>query len=403
MRGLVRRLAAVLGVPALCVMTGCAGFWVYPGTAKSSTGTGSTAGDYVYVANYNSLSISGFAVGSTGALSPTTGSPVSLNVAPTAMVVNPADSLLFVSVNGGIYSYSIGTGGVLTAQTSGYSSGLGDVVSMDVSPDGQWLIALGPVITTSNDVTLYVFAINSSTGALTSQTGVGGQTYNITGSAPIAQALKVASLSLNGNSNGEDVFVALGTAGDLIIPFNTTTGTLASSIGAPISIPSGYPANSSDNALAINPSTSTLYVARSKTTSYNGELDVYSITSSGGYLLQATAKTGVMPSAVALNTAGTNVYVANTTGGTISGFSTTVTAVTGSSGVLPELSGSQYSSGAGVNGLAADKSGDYLLAITKGELPGLSMYSYDSTTSGALDPAASATTGTLPYAIAVTH
>jgi len=49
MMGLLRRVAAVLGLAALCWTTGCAGFWVYPGATNGSSTT--PTNDYVYVAN----------------------------------------------------------------------------------------------------------------------------------------------------------------------------------------------------------------------------------------------------------------------------------------------------------------------------------------------------------------
>jgi hypothetical protein len=57
-------------------------------------------------------------------------------------------------------------------------------------------------------------------------------------------------------------------------------------------------------------------------------------------------------------------------------------------------------------GLAADRSGNYVLAIANGGGPDMTMYSYDSTTVGKLDVAASTSTGadpTNPTAIAATH
>ena len=101
---LLRRVAAVLGLTALCWTTGCAGFWVAVGNSSGSTTT--PTNDYVYVANATTETVSGFAVG-TGTLTPVTGTSYSLGFPPTAVAVNPADSILFVGSNTAIYAFAI--------------------------------------------------------------------------------------------------------------------------------------------------------------------------------------------------------------------------------------------------------------------------------------------------------
>ena len=379
----VGRAAAVLGIWALGLTTGCAGFFVYPGSTGSggSGSGGTTSGDYVYVANATNDSVAGFAVG-TGTLTAISGSPYALGYSPTAVAVNPADSILFVASNGGIYTYSIGSSGVLTLLSSGVTSGLNDVVSMAVSPDGQWLFALDG-IATANVVTVYEFQI-SSNGALTPQTS-GGATY--TGSwtitapaspvtAPVPSALTAATVT-----SGVYVFVALGTGGELAIPFNTGSGVQLTP--TQYVIPAGNSIYTSDNALAVN--NSILYVARGNSTSV-GTIVAYNVTN-GSLSLVGQAATGVQPASIVLNQAGTDVYVANRTDNTISGFSI------GSGGAPTALA--TYSSGLGSYpvGLAVDNSGDYLFAVANGGSPELTMYSCDTTTAGKLDFSTSSITG----------
>ena len=102
---------------------------------------------------------------------------------------------------------------------------------------------------------------------------------------------------------------------------------------------------------------------------------------SGGPLTSVSGSpftAGTQPYSVAVNTAGTDVYVANRGSNTISGFSIA------SGGSLTVLSGSPYQSGTAVTALAVDSSGDYLLAAANGGSPDLTMYSYDSATAGKL-------------------
>jgi DNA-binding beta-propeller fold protein YncE len=366
-------------------MTGCAGFWVYPGS--SNGGSGSTTGDYVYVANATAETLTVYSVG-TGTLTAVPNSTETLAFVPQAMAITPSNSFLYLSAgNGYIYCYTIGSGGVLTTATRGPAA---DVVSMDISPNGQWLLGLDANTTTP---TIDVFPINTATGAL----GAGTQVYY---SGTFSGTIN--PLDIKVSPNGNLVFAALGTAGDVVFTFNSAANSgLLQSSG--MVVPTS---TTSDNGLAVSSDSSYLYIARSGPVGDSG-LAVYSISSisSGGTptkLNGSPLQAGSGPYSVVLNTAGTDAYVANRIDGTISGFS-----IASSSGTLTvtALSGS-YSSGSGVNGLAVDNSGKYLLAIAGGGSPDLAMYSYDSTTSGKLDLAAVLPTGsdpTGPVAIAVTH
>jgi 6-phosphogluconolactonase (cycloisomerase 2 family) len=402
------QVTAAMGIWALSLTTGCGNFWVYPGTATSGTGTTGT-GDYVYVANANTQSVAGYQVG-TGSLTAISGSPFSLGFIPTAAVVNPADSILFVSSSAGIYSYSISSTGVLALLSSGLSSGLDDVVSLAVSPDGNWLFAVSG-IATANEVQVYEFAINSSTGVLSplnSNNQSYSEQYTITAPTSTVPA-SPSQIAVAKVASGEYLFVALGTGGTLIIPFNTSTGVQVTSPAPPQFSPPTGGANSNywaNDALAVNSSTSVLYVVSSDTSSLNGLIAAYTIASNGTQATLsslATSATAFQPTAVVLNSAGTYIYVANTSNDSISGFSTTVSGST-----LPALSLSPYSFGYSPTGLTVDRSGDYLFTVTSDGSPDLTMYSYDSTTLGKLDEASSTDTGngTEPagaVAIAATH
>jgi 6-phosphogluconolactonase (cycloisomerase 2 family) len=384
--------------------TGCGSFFVYPGSTGTGTGTGTTgSGDYVYVANGTTQNVAAYEVG-TNSLTAISGSPFPLGYAPTAVAVNPADSLLFIGSNGGINSYSISSTGVLALLSSGVTSGLSNVVSMVVSPDGQWLFALDGVAvntaTGSYGVTLYEFQINSSTGSLTATTSGGATytgTYPIQGPTspptPVPSQVAVALVP-----SGEYVFVALGTGGTLSIPFNTSTGGQASA--TQYEIPTGSSIYLANDALAVNTSASVLYVVSSNTSSQAGTITAYTIGTNGSLTTLATGSTAFQPASVALNSAGTDIYVGNEASNSITAFNTTASGST-----LPVL---YTTSGLGYvpTGLAVDRSGDYLLAIANGGGPDMTMYSYDSATAGKLDEAASTSTGadpTSPTSIAATH
>jgi len=193
--------------------------------------------------------------------------------------------------------------------------------------------------------------------------------------------------------NGNFVFAALGTAGDLVFPFTTSTGVLSSPGRLTL------PANVSDNALAVSPSGNTLYIARSGT---NGGLAAYSVSSTG--VLQAISNSpftaGSQPFSVAVTSDGTGVYVANQLDSTISGYTIA------SSGSATATSGSPYTNVSQPSALAIDRTGKYLLSISNAGSPDLTLYSFDTTTTGKLNLVGSTSTGTDPtgpIGIAATH
>lgn len=375
MRRWVGRGAALAAVAALPLATGCPGFFVYPG---SLNGGSSATGDYVYVANATTQSLAGFSI-ATGTLTAVTNSPYGLSFIPTAVAVNPANTIVFVAGNSTIYAFAIESGGALSALNNGSAVGFADVNSMDISPDGNWLLVLD-----GNGVGVDEFQINSSTGALSQYPGA---SYSVSGATVLPTAIKFSP-------NGQLVFLALGTAGDLVFTFNTSSGALAGSQQlAPEST------TASENALAVSPNGSYLYIARSGT---GGGLAAYSIGTNGALtpLSGSPYAAGSQPFSVVVNTAGTDVYVANRLDSTISGYSIA------SNGTLTALSGSPYTGGSSVAALAVDRTGNYLLATARGGAPDLTMYSFDSGTAGKLDFATSTTTGTDPtgpVALATTH
>ena len=360
-----RWLICTMMLVGLMAMTGCSGFFV-PETSGSS---GTTTGNYAYVANVTTESLSQYSIG-TGPLT-TVASPLALGYVPIAMAVTRNNGFLYVAALGDINVYTINSDGSLTASSSGSGVAIAaNVVSMDVSPDGQWLLALdGTTLLAQIDV----FQINSSTGALTSYSPA---QYSIPSAVIVPKMVKISP-------SGALVFAAL----------DTTTGVLAES--GTLSVAT----TTSDNALAVDSSTSHLYIARSGT---GGGVRVFTI-GTGGALNEITGSpfaSGGLATALALNNTGTYLYAANRTNGTIYGYSI------GTTGALTALSGSPYTSGSLVSSLGMDSSGDYLLASATGGSPDLSMYSFDTATPGNLDLTASVATDTDPagaIAVALTH
>lgn len=376
----------------LAFLTGCGGgfFPPLPPPTPGGGGTpGTTTGDFVYVANGLTNSIAGFSVATStagvGTLTAVSGSPYVFPVSPAAMAVTPSNSYLYVAGLGGIYAYAInGTTGVLTLANSGGAAAISALgtVSIDISPDGQWLLSLA-----ADGGTIEEYQIDASTGALGAQPSA---SYNV------AQRATVSPKMIRVAPNGGYVAAALGTGGDVVFPFNTTTGKLGTNNYQ--QIPTGNP-QTSDNGLAVDRTSTFLYIARSGASS---GIVVYSFGANGALnpVKGAPFAAGGGPFSVLLDSTGKYVYAGNRTDGTITGYTI------GAGGVLTALGGSPYKSGTFINSLARDQSGKYVLAAASGGTPDLTMYSFDPTTAGKLNSAATTATGTDPtgaLVVAGTH
>jgi 6-phosphogluconolactonase len=375
-------MGAAMIVPAF---TGCTGFFP-PVNNSGGGGTGAT-GNQVYVLNLTTKSLSGFLVG-TGTLKAVNNSPIVLDSPPLAAVVTPNNAFLYVAGQASISLYLINSDGSLSAPSTGAVQVPVTATSLAISPDGQWLIGLD-----NFTQQLDIYQINATTGALTASSG-SPAAYSIPSGSGTWQPSMVQV-----SPDGTLIFAALGTAGDAVFTFDTTTGLATSSQHLPnVNVSTG------DYGLAVDPKTAYLYIARSGT---NGGVGVY-IIGSGGTLNSVTGSpfaAGSGTFSVTLDSTGTYIYAANRTDGTISGY--TIAAGTTPAGLtLTPLSGSPYASGVSVQSVGIDRTGKYLLAAAVGGAPDLTMYSFDITTPGKLDPATSIATDTDPAGaieVALTH
>jgi 6-phosphogluconolactonase (cycloisomerase 2 family) len=106
-----------------------------------------------------------------------------------------------------------------------------------------------------------------------------------------------------------------------------------------------------------------------------------------------------------LDSTGTYVYAANRTDGTVSGY-TIVPSTTALGLSLTPLTGSPYLSGVNAQAIGIDATNKYLLSVAVGGAPDMTMYSFDISVPGKLDPATSVATGVNPagaVALALTH
>jgi len=379
-------LLAVLLAGLSLALTGCTGFFVYPGSSSSST---SSKVDYAYVSNSASGSnyINGYSV-SGGSLVATTGSPYSLGFSPTAMVVTTNNSFLYVAGAitagaGEIYGYTIGTGGALNILNGGVGLEAENSAALAVSPDGQWLFSLN-----SDGITMEEYQINTTTGVLTSEGN-----YPITATAGgivTPTALKVAP-------SGAYIACSLGTAGVDVFSFATSTG-VASSSAAVLPPPS---ASSGFYSLAIDSSNNLFLAGTSGLVDYtvvsnsNGSVTATLASSSTGYTL------GTGNDSISISKSGSYVYAGSQNGGsgsTIYGYAV------GTGAALTAVTGSPFNAPTDVAALGYDSTGDYLIGIGYSATSGTQLFTIGS--AGALTSssyAASGTTLTIPAIVALTH
>lgn len=370
-RSFLRRIAPLLVSALLLPLAGCDGFFFKEGTSTSGGGTSAT--NYAFVANTGSNTVTGLGISSTGALATLSGSPISLNTTPTALTVSRSNNFVWVGTVSQIFGYSIASDGTLTALNSGNAVANAFCVDMQTSPDGKWLMVLDG---SGNGIDL--FAINSD-GTLSPSTG-----------APFQASGTVVPKQLRIASSGGFVVAAMGTAGELVFAFNTTTGAFT------YLAQTTPPSLTSDNGIAIDSTGTYLYEARSG----NGAGLVVSTIASNGALTPTTSTvyaTGTQPYAVALDNTGKYVYVANRTDGTITGYTI------GTGAALSQISGSPFSSGVAVTSLGADSTSKWLLAAAYSGSPDLSLYGFDATNLGRLYSVSSASTGTNASFLALSH
>jgi 6-phosphogluconolactonase len=396
-RRVMRGVAAVILVAVVPALSGCGSFFVYPGSGTTTT----TSGDYVYVSNSPTgiTYINGYSI-SNGTLAATSGSPINVNVVPSAMAITPNNNLLYVASSGGttgtgngLYAYVIGSAGALTAENSGSAMAGGYPVSIDISPDGQWLFALDGLTNTISE-----YNINYTSGALSLTNQV---TFAATGGANItAYQIRVAP-------TGSYVVAAVGDAGEIVIPFTTSSGALGSTYGiTTVNVGSG-----ADYAVTMDGSNN-LYVARTGGTTATTGVYVYALGSTAATLVSSTpGLTGVGPKSIVLNSGYNYLYTGNETDTTLQTAGGTISEFSQSSAKLTSL-GIAILSPVEVYSMGRDNSGNYILAAGYNSTSnGLILYTIGS--AGALTQASAVTTSapvpngaglpTYPAVMALTH
>ncbi|MEP7302711.1 MAG: beta-propeller fold lactonase family protein [Caldimonas sp.] len=260
-------------------------------------------GLYAYVGNLIGGSISAYAIDrASGSLAPIpSGSRVSNN--PYGIAVDPLGRFLWVANYGfnTVSAFAIGPTGALAAVGAPLATGsLPRAVA--VHPNGNFVYVAGEA---SHSITVY--AVDAGTGALTLRPG----TVPNSVLSPNAMVM---------HPNGSLAYVADGGSG-AVAGFNVNASTGVLSV-------KGYTnTGSGTNAVAIHPSGQFLYVTTS-----SGVM-LFAISATGSLsVVGAATPAGAVPQGLALDAAGTHLYVTDLVGGTVSAFS-----VDASTGALSPL------------------------------------------------------------------
>jgi len=372
---------AWLGVAALVVLAGCKGFWDKPTTG----GSGNFAASGVfYVLNSKTAQLTAFQfVANSSGPTALTGSPHTLSSLPYAMAFAPSGNFLYVSTVSGIYVYSVASDGTLTIANSGSVISSDPAFGMKVDPTGTWLVEVA-----SGQGTVNAVPISASSGLLDSTR---------TEKSAILPTITISQLAISpANSTNPYVFIAMGSGGTAVVPFTAGTtnpfGTvstikLVSTAGGAL-------------AVAVDPANRLLYVGETAaltTGTQTGGLRVFTI-AANSVITEITGSpfstAGTGPSAILADSA--NIWVANkavsgSTTGNITGFSLATSGTAFSLTLINTIA-----AGISTNSLAIDNTGTYLLAANPGGSPDLSTFTFDTTTTGKLVAAATASTGTDP-------
>jgi len=378
---------ASLALIVVASIAGCKGFWNAPVTTPTTTTTLSSGPFYVLnqaTSEIIALNITSGTLTQVGAYT--------LAAAPIAVAISPNRSFLYVSTLTGIYLYNIGSDSTLTVGNGGGVISQDPASSMKVDSTSTFLV--DAFLAGTGEVQVDSIPL-SSTGTFPS----GGKISTVTFPASGASVNQMTISPDNTN-----VFVTIGTAGTLVVPF--AAGTLGSSA---TTIPVAHTLGSALS-VAVDPTNRLFYIGETlgNTAGTAGGLRVFNYSSLGGTLNQASGSPlssgGLAPNSILPIASGDNVYVANGTGnssaGNVQGFAITSTG-TVSAPAYTVASGTSAQAGVQPMGLAEDNKSNFVLAVASGGStsagsPDLEAYIFDTTTAGKLDAVISAKTGNDP-------
>jgi hypothetical protein len=365
---------------------GCGDFWQAPTTTGTCTTNCTTASsnNFYILDGGNSPGVVGNSIAS-GTLTAISGSPWLIQGLPYSMAIDPAGNFLIVSSTSGVFSFPITNGTLGTAVTVSTDQ----AAAVQVDTTSSWLIE---AIAGTGGVTMGAIPIDPTTGAGT------GTELNVSLSVPNAD-LQSNQMAISGDD--DNIFVALGTGGTVIVPFNAAAATGTNPLGSKATIIAVANTGGSALSVAVDPGAAPrlFYVGEvlGDTAGTSGGLRIFNYSSLGGTLTQATgspiASGGLAPNFILPASTGNYVYVANgqgTSAGNIAGF--TITASSATPPVYTIATDTTTAAGEQPLGMAEDSSDTFVFEVGSAGSPYFDAFTFDSTVLGQLDSQITSTT-----------
>ncbi|HEX4286378.1 MAG TPA: hypothetical protein VHZ28_14895 [Terracidiphilus sp.] len=371
-----------LALLAPVLLAGCKGFWDTPPTSSGSGSTTSSSGN-IYVLNVATKQIAGLYVNA-GTITALTGSPYTVPAAPLSMAIAPNGAFLYIGTATGVYVYTISSTGALALGNSSGPITSDQAISMQVSPDNNWLIEIA-----SGAPYVYAVPINSSNGTAASK----AEQFAVLPATSVQQVVVSPDQSY--------VFVAMGAGGTATVPFNGANTNpfgavgqigLVNAAGAALSV-AVDPLQSGQTAPRL------FYIGETAATSGSntGGLRVFTFSTLKELSGSPLTTNGLAPYSILPISTGSYVYVVNrqvsgSTTGLITGYA--ISSINSTYAV--QALGTTFSVGTNPVALAEDSTGTFVFAVDFGGSPDLKGYTFDSTNAGSLDGVVSGSTGTDP-------
>jgi 6-phosphogluconolactonase (cycloisomerase 2 family) len=315
-----------------------------PITLSFTSGTASVkyVPKFAYAANSGSNSISEYSIGSNGALTQITGSPLTDNNIPSFVTTTLSGNFVYtVNQNNTVSGYSVGASGALTKIASSPFSGFQKPVAALVDPSDTFFFVLDQ---TNSPTFGQIWTANiASDGSLT----------NLTSSGLLTRTTWSAFAM---DSTGSFLFV-VDSGANTVTPFGRTgTGVIGGAESSPVAT------GTSPIAVAVNPGSNYVYVANSGSNNVSAYLINDGFSGTAGTLTPVAGSpfaAGTAPSAVVAEPSGKYLYVTNSGDSTITAYK-----ITAPAGALKKIAGT-FSTGSAPDSLNVSFDGKHLYASNK--------------------------------------
>jgi len=300
---------------------------------------------------------------------------------------------MIVSTTSGVFAYPI-TNGVLGTAVQVSTD---QAYAVQVDTTSSWLLEAIPG---TGGVTVGAVPIVTTTGA--------GNGTEQTASFNVANtALQPGRMVVSGDD--AHIFVSLGAAGTIVVPFNSGVTSGSNPLGSTATTIAVAASGGTALSVAVDPGTTPrlFYIGETLASPAGsaGGLRAFNYSSLGSTLTQATgspiASGGLAPNFILPDTSGDYVYVANGQGtssaGNVNGFSVTSTGTT----TITYSIATDASTAAGVQplSLAEDSTGTFVIAVGSLGSPYFDAYTFDTTTLGQLDSQLTSSTSAASVAV----